>query len=661
MGMGSIQQGGPGSGKRPENAPGKGTYWCGMRTRLPLSARDRAMRLFARLRQPLIVFLHDLVMVPVAWLGAFWLRFNLGEIPPEFQAGALRSLPLLLVVQAVVFWRFGLYRGVWRFASLPDILRILKAVVVGATLCFTLLFAWNRLAGVPRSIPVLYTLLLFVLLGGARFFYRWLKDHKLNLGGGPRVLIVGAGRAGDMLARDLERETDAGGYQVVGFVDDNPRRWGAELRGVRVLGGCDALPRLVTDLAIDLIILAIPSASVREMRRVVEQAEKTGLPIRTVPRLSKLLRGKVRISELRDVLIEDLLGREPIELDDGAINRCLRDKRILVTGGGGSIGSELCRQIARRGPRALIVFELSEHKLYEIEMELRRRWPGLNLVLILGDVRDEVLVDRVMVTQQPDVIFHAAAYKHVPMLERQVRAAVANNVLGTRCVARSASRHGVGRFVLISTDKAVNPANVMGMTKRVAELYCQNRNARSRTRFITVRFGNVLGSAGSVVPLFRRQIEAGGPVTVTDPEIERYFMTIPEACLLIMQASALGDGGEIFVLDMGEPVRIRYLAEQMIRLSGRVPGEDIEIVYTGLREGEKLYEELFHPREKLVETGHDKLLLARSRVTDWERLERGLDALEQAVAADDEKALLALLEQWVPERHPAHRQGEPAA
>ncbi len=623
--------------------------------------RARAKRILARLRQPLIVFLHDLLMVPVAWIGAFWLRFNLGHIPAEFLSGALRSLPLVLFVQALVFWRFGLYRGVWRFASLPDIMRILKAVAVGATLSFTLLFAWNRLDGVPRSIPVLYMLLLFILLGGARFFYRWLKDHKFDLGGGQRVLIVGAGRAGDMLARDLEHETDGGGYRVVAFVDDNQRRWGAELRGVRVVGGCEAIPQLAEDLAIDLIILAIPSASVKQMRRIVELVERTGLPFRTVPQLSKLIRGKVRISELRDVLIEDLLGREPIALDDGAIRRCLEGKCILVTGGGGSIGAELCRQIARREPRALIVFDASEHNLYEIEMELRRRWPRLRLELVLGDVRDEVLVDRVMRDLRPDLIYHAAAYKHVPMLERQVRAAVANNVLGTRCVARAASRHGVERFVLISTDKAVNPANVMGMTKRVAELYCQNKNARSSTRFITVRFGNVLGSAGSVVPLFRRQIESGGPVTVTDPKIERYFMTIPEACLLIMQASTLGDGGEIYVLDMGEPVRIRYLAEQMIRLSGRVPGEDIEIVYTGLRDGEKLYEELFHHREKLESTGHDKLLLARYRVTDWDRLNQGIDDLRQAVDDDDEPRLRRILEQWVPEHRQAAIGSEPAA
>ncbi len=602
-----------------------------------------------RLRQPLIVFLHDLLMVPAAWLGAFWLRFNLGEIPAEFVAGALRSLPLVLVAQALVFWSFGLYRGVWRFASLPDIMRILKAVVVGAMLCFTLLFAWNRLEGVPRSIPVLYTLLLFMLLGGARFFYRWLKDHKFNLSNAPRVLIVGAGRAGDMLVRDLERESDDGGYRVVAFVDDNRRRWGAEVRGVRIVGGCDTIPRMATELAIDLIILAVPSASVRQMRRIVELVESTGLPFRTVPQLSTLIKGRVRVSELRDVLIEDLLGREPIVLDNAAIRECLDARTILITGGGGSIGAELCRQIARLSPRLLIVQDNSEHNLYRIEMELRRRWPDLPLALVLGDVCDEVLVDHMMATRRPDVIFHAAAYKHVPMLESHARAAVVNNVLGTRTVARSASRHGVGRFVLISTDKAVNPANVMGMTKRVAELYCQNKNARSRTRFITVRFGNVLGSAGSVVPLFRRQIEAGGPLTVTHPEIERYFMTIPEACLLIMQASVLGEGGEIFVLDMGEPVRIGYLAEQMIRLSGRVPGEDIEIEYTGLRAGEKLYEELFHHRERLEKTAHDKLMLAHHRETDWKRLNQGIDELARAADGYDEALLLKTLEKWVPE------------
>lgn len=591
--------------------------------------------------------MHDLLMIPVAWFGAYWLRFNLGVIPPEFLGPAVTWLPLVVIAQAGAFFYFQLYRGHWRFASLPDLIRIIKAVIIGALIVVVTIFVTTRLQLIPRSVFPLYCVLLIGLLGFPRMVYRWIKDRRLYIGEGKRVLIVGAGRAGDMLVRDMFR--DAGRTLLpVGFVDDKARKVGMDIQGIRVLGLTEQIPKLVEQYDIDLIILAVPSAHNKEMQRIVTLCEQSGVPFRTLPRFQDLVAGRVAVDSLRDVGIDDLLGREPVSLDWDSIRRELHGKRVLVTGGGGSIGSELCRQVAKIGPEYLVLFEQSEFNLFEIERELRRDFPKLVLQVCLGDVTDAVVVDRLMTQHRPQVIFHAAAYKHVPMLEHQVRQAVRNNVLGTRTVALAADRHEVEAFVMISTDKAVNPANVMGASKRVAEIFCQNLNRRSQTRFITVRFGNVLGSAGSVVPLFREQIRAGGPVTVTHPEMIRYFMTIPEACLLILQAGAMGKGGEIFVLDMGEPVKITYLAEQMIRLSGREPGRDIEIVYTGLRPGEKLFEELFHEKE-LSGTTHEKILLAQGRPVDWEFLDQRMRRFEEACQTYDEAAIMTLVRELVPE------------
>ena len=601
-----------------------------------------------RIPRTLIVFVHDICMVPVAWLGAYWLRFNLTTIPPTYFDQALLTLPWVLAVQAIAFYRFGLYKGVWRFASVPDLLRILKAVAVGAIVAMAVLFLIYRLDKVPRSLLALYPLLLLMLLGGPRLLYRWSKDRRLAISGGKRVLIVGAGQAGEQLARDLLRN-QAGTYQPVGFVDDKARRHGQDVHGIPTLGACARIPELARSLDIDLIMLAIPSATGEEMRRLVALCDESGAPYQTVPPLDALLSGRVAINQLRDVSIEDILGRKPVSLDWDAIGRGLSDRVILVTGAGGSIGSELCRQIAMLGPRHLVLFENSEFNLYSLQMELKRRVPQLAFTACLADVRDAARVDEIFTRFKPAVVFHAAAYKHVPMLEDQVREAVLNNILGTHTVAMAADRHGASEFVLISTDKAVNPANVMGATKRIAEIICQNLDARSETRFITVRFGNVLDSAGSVVPLFREQIRSGGPVTVTHEQIERYFMTIPEATQLILQGSVLGRGGEIFVLDMGSPVKIKFLAEQMIRLSGKVPYEEIGITITGLRPGEKLYEELFHEQEQLDQTAHAKIFLARHREVDWDRLTAALVSLRALAETSDEQGLRALIAELVPE------------
>jgi len=606
------------------------------------------MKILKRIRSSGVVVAHDLLMVPVAWLGAYWLRFNLGTVPEPLLRTGLVLLPLVMIVQGVAFSYFGLYRGVWRFASIPDLVRIVKAALVGVSTIAIAVFLLTRMANVPRSVLPLYGLLLVVAVGAPRLLYRWVKDHRLYTTAGSRVLIIGAGRAGETLARDLLRDPKAG-FEPVCFVDDDRRKRGNEIHGVRVRGRIKEIPRIVEERDIDLIMIALPSASSRQMRRVVEICESAGVPFRTLPQMHDLVSGRVTLKELREVSIEDLLGREPVTLAWDAISNGVRGRTILVTGGGGSIGSELCRQIANRGPKALIVFENSEFNLFRIEQELRARFPDLSLRACLGDVCDNVAVRHVVETHRPNVVFHAAAYKHVPMLQEQAREAVSNNVLGTRNVARAAMECGSDGFVLISTDKAVHPGNVMGASKRVAEILCQNLDRLSSTRFITVRFGNVLGSAGSVVPIFREQIAAGGPVTVTHREVKRYFMTIPEASQLIMEASVLGQGGEIFVLDMGEPIKIRYLAEQMILLSGRKPETDIEIVYTGLRPGEKMFEELFHEEEPLSATGHDKILLAQHRVVDRDLLDGTLERMAETCALYDEETLKVLLAKLVPE------------
>ena len=600
------------------------------------------------IRHRIAAILHDLAMIPVAWLGAFWLRFNLGVIPEPFFHTALYTLPLVMLVQGLFFWRLGLYRGVWRFASLPDLIRIVRAVLIAMPVVAVGIFLIVRLQYVPRSVFPLYALLLTILLGAPRLIYRWYQDRDLYMRSGQRVLIVGAGRAGEMLVREMLR-TREHAYRPVGFVDDDRHKHGREIQGIRVLGNCDELAKLVVKTAAEVILIALPSAPAKDMRRIVALCESTDIPVRTLPPIDALVSGRAVLKELRQVSIEDLLGRDPVSLEWRAIGDGLSGKVVLVSGGGGSIGSELCRQIARLSPAALVILEQSEYNLYRIEMELVRDFPKLVLHACLGDVTDKVAVDHVMKTYRPEMVFHAAAYKHVPMLELQAREAVRNNVLGTQVLARAADKYGCREFVLISTDKAVNPENVMGATKRTAEIVCQSINQRSATRFVTVRFGNVLGSAGSVVPLFQEQMEAGGPVTVTHPKMTRYFMTISEACQLIMQAGVMAQGGEIYVLDMGEPVNITYLAEQMIRLSGKEPHQDVEIIYTGLRPGEKLNEELFHEKESLFSTGHDKILLAQHRTLDWSYVSQVIEKMEGACQRYNETELNALLRTLVPE------------
>lgn len=601
-----------------------------------------------KFRSRTVVFLHDVLMIPIAWFGAYWLRFNLHSIPDDYFYSALLYLPAVIAMQVVAYWTFGLYRGVWRFSSMPDLVRIAKAVSAGVFVIVGVLFVYDRLEGIPRSIAPLYWLILLALLCIPRFAYRFWKERAFVERLGLRALIVGAGSAGEMLVRDLQSHVDSG-YVPVVFADDDPSKIRREIRGIRVAGRVEQLAELIDQWDIEIILLAIPSASDTQMRHIVEVCETCKVPFQTLPSVKELLSGAVSKASLREVSISDILGRDPVKLDWPVIKRSLQAKTILVTGGGGSIGSELCKQLARVHPKQLIIFDQCEFNLYKIDAELSRLYPQLNRLAVLGDVANALAVENVIQRQRPEIVFHAAAYKHVPLLESQVREAVHNNLIGTKIVAEAAMRGGAERFVLISTDKAVNPTNVMGATKRAAEILCQNLDQTSSTRFTTVRFGNVLDSAGSVVPLFREQIRAGGPVTVTHPDITRYFMTIPEACQLIMQAEAVGTGGEVFVLDMGDPVKIVYLAEQMIRLSGKVPGMDIKIEFVGLRPGEKLYEELFHDEEQLMETGFSKLRLAKARVYDGDVWFRCIQELTEACRQPDQQRILALLKDLVPE------------
>lgn len=608
----------------------------------------RPRNLIAAIHPRLAVVLHDLAMVWLAWIATNWLRYSLVPDPPSL-TWCTPEIGLVLLAQGLVLWWTGLYKGLWRFASLPDLWNIVRAGLLGAFAIAIALFLYNRLTTVPRTVLVIYPALLVLFLGTPRLAYRYWKDSRFDLSvltPAKRVLVLGAGRAGEVLVRELLRENR---YQPLGFLDDNPGLRGAKVHGVPVLGTLQQLPQLASEVAAEMLLIAMPSASNAQMQRVVEACEHSGVAFRTVPRLQDVVSGRMAFNELKEVAIEDLLGRDPVQLDWTAIRIGLSGKRVLVTGGGGSIGSELCRQVARLGVQSLTILELSEYNLYRIAQELKREFPELLIDAVLGDCGDVASCERVFATAQPQIVFHAAAFKHVPLLQTQVREAFRNNVLATQVVAKAADHHGVACFVLISTDKAVNPTSVMGACKRAAEIFCQNFAAKSATRFITVRFGNVLDSAGSVVPLFREQIRSGGPVTVTHPEITRYFMTIPEACQLILQAGVLGQGGEIFALDMGEPVKISYLAEQMVRLANKVPGRDIAIVYSGLRPGEKLFEELFHAQESYQNTSHAKIFLAKPRSMSWELLNVQLRQAAQAVREYDEAALRSCLSNLLPE------------
>lgn len=597
------------------------------------------------------VISHDLLMVVLVWLGLQWLRY---EMQPALVMPATDWIELLLVValQGIAFRFSGLYHGLWRFASTPDLFNLLKASVLGVVAIVGALFLYKRLEGVPRSVLLMYPFALVMLLGMPRWLYRIWKDGILQVNRhetATRVLILGAGQAGENLLRNLRNSEN---YVPVGFLDDAPSLKGIRLHGVPVLGRIDDAADIARETAAGMLAIAMPSLEAAAMQRVMALCESTGLPFRMVPRAEDLLNKSLHADGLKEVAIEDLLGRKPITANWQEIRNWLGGRNVLVTGAGGSIGSELCRQCARNGAASIILVEQNEFSLLQMAQELRRDFADVACVPILGDCGDPAVISHALQQTQVEAVFHAAAYKQVPVLEGQLREAIRNNVLATETVARISAQMNVGTFVLISTDKAVNPVNILGASKRLAEMVCQLHARQSQTHFVTVRFGNVLGSAGSVVPLFREQIRLGGPVTVTHPQVTRYFMTIPEASQLILQASSIGAHHAIYTLDMGEPVAIRVLAEQMIRLAGKQPGRDIAITYTGLRDGEKLHEVLFHDEESYCPTMYPKILQGKVRQVQPESLQASLKVLTDASARYDAALLLQELKKAVPEFEP---------
>lgn len=597
-----------------------------------------------------IVLGYDTGAVMIAWLAAYIVRYNLNAlaVPMPVWQEALKLLPFLVISHLAFFRLFRTYRPLWRFSSLPELVRLCKAIVGAWAVSLGAFWVAHDLSQTPRSIWVIYPLLLISLLAFGRLVIRYINNRiRSRSDDVTRVLIIGAGQGAELFLRDLEQWPQQR-YAPVAMLDDDKRLIGKEIHGVPIVGNTQLIQQAAAKIKADLIVIAIPSIDSHTLKRIMTECEATRKPVRILPSLQEIAAGKNLVAGLREVSIEDLLGRDPIQLDWSPVEREIRDTTVLVTGGGGSIGSELCRQILKHGPRRLIILDHSEFNLYQISQELTQGDHGVECHFHLVSISDENAIDALLARYQPRLMYHAAAYKHVPMLEHQIDRAIKNNILGTYIVAEAAVRHRVAKFVMISTDKAVNPTNVMGASKRAAEILCQNLSARASTQFVTVRFGNVLGSAGSVVPLFKKQIAAGGPVTVTDPQMTRYFMTIPEASQLVLQAGALGHGGEIFVLDMGEPVKIVELAEKLIRLSGKEPHTDIAITYSGLRPGEKLYEELFYSSEPLHHTAVPKILVADKSARDWAEIERLLTLMQESLLLADPVRLYTLLQQLVP-------------
>jgi FlaA1/EpsC-like NDP-sugar epimerase len=609
---------------------------------------------------------------------AYSFRFEF-VIPAKELNHILLGISFLIPLKIFIFYWFDLYRGMWRYTGISDLQNLVKANVVSTLIIFSFLLIINRFEGLSRSVFLMDGVLCFLFTAGFRVVIRiyfsnkkfgWnqilkkafgFNNHKLT---GISTLLLGAGSAGEALIREIDNNPLLG-INPVGFLDDDSAKKGLSLHGIPVLGGIGRLKDIVVKYKIEQIFLTMPSASAHEIRRVVKECEETGLPYKTLPGIGNLIDGSVSVKDLRDVNYEDLLGRPPVELDDSSISQYIRDKTILVTGAGGSIGSELCRQILKYRPGLLVFLDHSEFSLFTIDAELRNNTFGVEVLGLLGRVQDSNFLGHVFQKYHPQIVFHAAAYKHVHLVERFPWEGVLNNVVGSKTLMETSVEHQVERFVLVSTDKAVRPTNVMGASKRVTELLARSMNG-GQTKFMAVRFGNVVGSSGSVVPFFRQQIRAGGPVTVTHPEATRYFMTIPEASKLILQAGAIGNGGEIFVLEMGTPVRIMQMAEDLIRLSGKEPYAEIDIVITGLREGEKIYEELITDDEGVATTNHEKIMVLRPAQNGnapygpdffTQELAERVAHLTEAASCCDVKRIKAILKEIVPEYTPA---GAPA-
>ncbi|MFA6498200.1 MAG: nucleoside-diphosphate sugar epimerase/dehydratase [Desulfurivibrionaceae bacterium] len=610
-----------------------------------------------------IVLGIDLLLLIAAHLLAYAIRFE-GVVPSWQWANIPAGLIFLLPIKLGLFFFFGLYRGMWRYTSLSDLLNLLGACVVSGLVCMGAILLLNHFEGFSRAVFVLDILLTFLFIAGfrvsLRLYYQrapgWVFFRERSMDSRQRrkrLLVVGAGDAAEKVAREIN-DNRALPYMVAGFLDDNAAKIGQRIHGIPVLGSVADLKGAVSKANAQEILIAIPSAGREQMQRIVEFCREGGVPFKTLPGLGELISDRVSIKAIRDVSYRDLLGRSPVRLALEEIGEILAGRTILITGAGGSIGSELCRQIVRFRPGMLILMDISEQNLYQIEMELRHEYGYADYVAVLGKVQDKVLLDALFLQYRPVVVFHAAAYKHVPMVECNPWEGVYNNIFASKRLMEVSVRYGVERFILISTDKAVRPTNVMGATKRMTEIlmqgFCEKgRLAGAGIRFMAVRFGNVLGSSGSVIPLFRRQIELGGPVTVTHPDMTRYFMSIDEASQLILQAATMGEGGEVFILEMGTPVRIGQMARDLIQLCGKVPDTEIEIKYTGLRPGEKMYEELITEGEGIVPTCHEKIMVLRGDGACLEDLQESLEKLKQFASSHDAEGIKAELGRVIPE------------
>lgn len=600
------------------------------------------------------VFFLDIILAGIALCLAFLLRFDF-SIPPGELSLFWECLVVVLVVKPLVFTSLGFYNSLWRYASLQDAIELLKGTLFSSILSVFTVFYIREFTPLPRSIFLLDGILIFILIAASRLIWRVYRETNIitKSSEGPRTLIIGAGDAGSLLLKEIRRQPRQS-YNVVGMVDDDHEKKGMKLHGVPVLGGTEQLKSLILAHDIEDVIIAMPSASSASMRAIVASCKNANIKYKTLPSIGELIDGTLSISQIKNVEIEDLLGRDPVILDRAEIGHYLSGKRVLVTGAGGSIGSEICRQIIRFNPGKLILLDQAETPLYEVEKELVANFPDLLILPIIADIRDQEGIESLFEEFSPEVVFHTAAYKHVPMMEYNPAQAVLNNVFGSRIIADAAHRFHVSNCVMISTDKAVNPTNVMGATKRAAEMYVQALGLTSSTKFTTVRFGNVLGSNGSVIPLFKSQIAKGGPVTVTDKRVIRYFMTIPEATQLVLQAGCMAKTGNIMLLDMGEPVRILDLAEELIRLSGFIPYEQIDIVFTGLRPGEKLFEELLIEGEGILPTSHAKIKTLSPIEIDRTWIKSEMDTLFAAARANCLIDIIATLKRLIPEFKPAY-------
>lgn len=601
---------------------------------------------------PLFLGSLDIISAIIAALVSIYLRFDGNLIPQNYLSMLVGQLPFFVMITIVSFFLFKLYSRVWRYAGSSELLAIVGANFAGAICWF--IFSVLVEAVLPRSIYILTALVLTFFVGGTRLslrVYSYLtskpqyiqRTQKLN-----KVLVIGAGDAGAMLAREIERY-HSGKRKIIGFIDDDRDKQGKTMFGIRVLGSRYDIEQVVADTDANEIIIAMPSVKDKEIKEIIDVCKNTNCKLTILPGVYEIIEGTVSVNQLRPVEVEDLLGRDPVKLDTKNVSAYITGKVVLITGAGGSIGSEICRQVAKMQPKKMLLLGKGENSIYEISQELSIEYPQIRKVPIIADVRDEERINGIMDYFHPHVVFHAAAHKHVPLMEYQPMEAVRNNVLGTKVVAEAASKNGVETFVMISTDKAVNPTSVMGCTKRVAEMFVQSMNSISETRFAAVHFGNVLGSRGSVIPLFKKQIAKGGPVTVTHPDMKRYFMTIPEASQLVLQAGAMAEGGEVFVLDMGEPVKIYDLARDMITLSGMIPEVDIEIKFTGLRPGEKLFEELLSAEDGTEATQHKKIFTAMIKCVDKTKLDFQIRRLLEQTTGDN---VVEVLKETVPTYRP---------